>query len=33
VHRNLCTGEFVNGKYVPNTAVATSANRFMRSDS
>ncbi len=33
MHRNLCTGEFVNGKYVPNTAVATSANRFMRSDS
>ena len=33
VHRNLCTGEFVNGKYVPNTALATSANRFMRSDS
>jgi hypothetical protein len=33
VHRNLCTGEFVNGKYVPNTALATSASRFMRSDS
>ena len=33
VHRNLCSGEFVNGKYVPNTALATSASRFMRSDS
>jgi hypothetical protein len=32
-HRNLCTGEFENGKYEPNTAVATSASRFMRSDS
>ncbi len=31
VHRNLCSGSFVNGKYVPNTALATSANRFMRS--
>ncbi|MFM8605018.1 MAG: hypothetical protein ACKOBY_05745, partial [Cyanobium sp.] len=33
VHRNLCTGAFVNGMYVPDTAVATSASRFMRSDS
>jgi hypothetical protein len=33
VHRNLCTGSFVNGKYVPDTAVATTANRFVRSDS
>ena len=33
VHRNLCTGTFVNGKYVANTAVATTANRFVRSDS
>jgi len=33
VHRNLCTGDFVNGKYVPNTALGTSANRFLRSDS
>jgi hypothetical protein len=32
-HRNLCTGQFVNGKYVANTALATSANRFMRSES
>ena len=32
-HRNLCTGTFVNGTYVPNTAVATTANRFQRSDS
>jgi hypothetical protein len=32
-HRNLCTGQFVGGKYVANTAQATSANRFMRSQS
>jgi hypothetical protein len=31
-HRNLCTGEFVNGKYQPNTAGPTSANRFIRSN-
>jgi hypothetical protein len=33
MHRNLTTGEFVNGKYVPDTVVATSADRFMPSDS
>jgi hypothetical protein len=32
-HRNLCTGSFVNGKYQPNTAEGTTANRFMRSES
>lgn len=31
VHSNLCTGTFVNGKYVAGTALGTSANRFMRS--
>jgi hypothetical protein len=36
VHRNLCSGSFDEGeygKYVPDTAVATSANRFVKSDS
>ena len=33
MHRNLCKGEFLNRKYVPATAVATSADRFMRSES
>jgi hypothetical protein len=32
-HRNLCTGSFVNGKYVADTAQGTSASRFMRSAS
>lgn len=32
-HRNLCTGTFVNSKFVANTAQATSADRFVRSDS